>query len=174
MASGNRTPPWLPGHRSHVSGARRMKRMMQLRQKDKLVDQAERLERRLVKKETGSPAGGPAGVVVNGGREHQHEEAGRMDKDTSDYPVGAGGNGGGTATKIPVTERFTPLIPESATVELHETIAAVGVDFTKLAAKVDEALPDGREKSIALAKLEEAHVATAAAIGRNKLEGAWS
>jgi hypothetical protein len=65
-----------------------------------------------------------------------------------------------------ITKRFTSHAPRSqATVEAHVMAREV---FGKLAAVLNELLPESREKSLAFTALEEALMWSNAAIARNQ------
>lgn len=87
---------------------------------------------------------------------------------------GSKGYGSTKAATPAVTERFKPVVPDAAKVEVHDAIASASTEFTRLAKQIEENLPEGRERALALTKLEESYLFVAAAIGRAELENAWS
>lgn len=68
------------------------------------------------------------------------------------------------AATADLDNRFTYHAPDDATVELHQNIRN---NCLALAKEIDS-VPDGREKSLALTRLEEAMFWANAAIARNR------
>lgn len=67
-------------------------------------------------------------------------------------------------TLAEIRDRFTYHPPSTEGVKRHE---ALSTNFASLAEVVDETCPDGREKSLAMTKLEEAKFWASAAVARD-------
>ena len=69
------------------------------------------------------------------------------------------------ADRQELENRFTYHPPNESKVELYEALRQDGHEFAKL---VDQFVPDGREKALALTKIEEAVMWANAGIARSK------